>query len=154
MLGHNRDEGAMFLPQFLNHPDRMREVDDTFDVLGPVLLLAMDEQVPNAPNHSLSLDKWGVPSPFQTISVGDRRGLGRRQHLPQPLHAGGARQLHRRQRCGDRAHDGRRALHGAGPHGSGGIESLRGEAALLLHVQVRKPGRPHHPFSSPFPTSI
>jgi len=44
MLGHNRDEGAMFLPQFLNHPDRMREVDDTFDVLGPVLLLAMDEQ--------------------------------------------------------------------------------------------------------------
>ena len=87
MLGHNRDEGAMFLPQFLNHPDRMREVDDTFDVLGPVLLLAMDEQVPNAPNHSLSLDKLGVPSPFKTFSVGDRRGLGRRQHLPQPLHA-------------------------------------------------------------------
>lgn len=53
MLGHNRDEGAMFLPQFLNHPDRMREVDDTFDVLGPVLLLAMDEQVPNAPKHSV-----------------------------------------------------------------------------------------------------
>ena len=45
MVGHNRDEGAMFLPQFLNHPERMQEVDDTFDVLGPVLLLAMDEQV-------------------------------------------------------------------------------------------------------------
>ena len=72
MLGHNRDEGAMFLPQFLNHPDRMREVDDTFDVLGPVLLLAMDEQVPSPPNRSsLSLDKWGVPRPFKTISVGD-----------------------------------------------------------------------------------
>jgi len=44
MVGHNRDEGAMFLPQFLNHPERMQEVDDTFDVLGPVLLLSMDEQ--------------------------------------------------------------------------------------------------------------
>ena len=52
MVGHNRDEGAMFLPQFLNHPERMQEVDDTFDVLGPVLLLAMDEQVPHHFTHT------------------------------------------------------------------------------------------------------
>ena len=69
MLGHNRDEGAMFLPQFLNQPDRMREVDDTFDVLGPVLLLAMDEQVPNAPNRS---DACQVHlKPFQSVTDED-----------------------------------------------------------------------------------
>lgn len=34
----------MYLPQFLNHPARMEEVRETFDVLGPVLLLGTDEQ--------------------------------------------------------------------------------------------------------------
>ena len=135
MVGHNRDEGAMFLPQFLNHPERMQEVDETFDVLGPVLLLAMDEQVPRIIRVSPKLFFSSIRQP-QNISVCDRRGLGRRQHLPQSLLARGSRQLHCRQRGGDRAHDGRRALHGADPHGSGAAERHRGKAALLLHVQV------------------
>jgi carboxylesterase type B len=44
IVGHNKDEGAMFLPQFLNNPEKMEEMDETFDVLGPVLIMGMDEQ--------------------------------------------------------------------------------------------------------------
>ncbi len=44
IVGHDKDEGAMFLPQFLNSPERMSEMDETYDVLGPVLLMTMDEQ--------------------------------------------------------------------------------------------------------------
>eukprot|EP00095_Tigriopus_kingsejongensis_P001175 maker-scaffold415_size178368-snap-gene-0.31 protein:Tk01175 transcript:maker-scaffold415_size178368-snap-gene-0.31-mRNA-1 annotation:"venom carboxylesterase-6-like" len=43
IMGSTKDEGAMYLPQFLRHPDRMAEVNENFDVFGPILLLGGDE---------------------------------------------------------------------------------------------------------------
>ncbi len=43
IVGHDKDEGAMFLPQFLNNLERMSKMGSDFDKLGPVLLMTMDE---------------------------------------------------------------------------------------------------------------
>ena len=43
MIGGTKDEGAMYMPQFLNDPDRLEDVSTDFDLQGPVLWLGVDE---------------------------------------------------------------------------------------------------------------
>ncbi|TRY76473.1 hypothetical protein TCAL_05343 [Tigriopus californicus] len=43
IIGWDKDEGSLFMPQFLNNPERVNEVNENFDVLGPILLLGGDE---------------------------------------------------------------------------------------------------------------
>ena len=43
MVGGTKDEGAMFMPQFLNDPERLEDVNSDFDLQGPVLWLGVDE---------------------------------------------------------------------------------------------------------------
>ena len=38
------NEGALMAQEFLEDPDKMAEIDETFDVTGPMLLLGTDEQ--------------------------------------------------------------------------------------------------------------
>lgn len=43
ILGTTKDEGALAVPQFILKPELIEEVHDNFDVLGPVLIMHMDE---------------------------------------------------------------------------------------------------------------
>jgi hypothetical protein len=42
-LGGTKDEGAMYIPQFLSNPDRLEDVNADFDLQGPILWLGIDE---------------------------------------------------------------------------------------------------------------
>lgn len=43
IMGGTKDEGAMFMPQFLNNPELFDTVRDDFEVQAPVLFLGVDE---------------------------------------------------------------------------------------------------------------
>ena len=43
ILGGTKDEGAMYIPQFLSNPDRLEDVNSDFDLQGPILWLGVDE---------------------------------------------------------------------------------------------------------------
>ena len=43
IIGSTKDEGAMYMPQFMNDPDRLEDVNADFELQGPVLWLGVDE---------------------------------------------------------------------------------------------------------------
>lgn len=43
MIGGTQDEGAMYMPQFINDLDKLKDLNSDFDNQGPVLLLGIDE---------------------------------------------------------------------------------------------------------------
>lgn len=43
MIGGTSDEGALVMSQLLKKPDAMEKLTENFDLLGPVLLLQVDE---------------------------------------------------------------------------------------------------------------
>ena len=43
MLGSTFEEGSAYLPQLLINPNKIEEISDDFDVLGPTILMHIDE---------------------------------------------------------------------------------------------------------------